>query len=657
MSKKSLKNPTRERRQFIWRIGMAGGFVLILFLVLLGRLVYLQVFEHARYASMAQENRVRVVALPPPRGLIYDRHGVVLAENVPSYSLEVTPEHVPNMQATLAALAKVVKLSQDDMRRFRTRLKGGWPFKSIALRLNLSPEEVARFAVERYRFPGVDIVPRLRRYYPLGASMVDAVGYVGRIDVKELRSVDAKNYEGTAYFGKIGIERFYERRLHGKVGYQKLEVDAHGRPLRVLSTQPPVPGEDLVLSIDAGLQRIAEKALAGKEGAAVAIDPRTGEVLALVSAPDYDPNWFVDGISRARYQALREDWRRPLFNRALAGQYPPASTIKPFMALAGMQYNIVKPTQKLYAGPYWRIPGDPAKRKYLDWNRGGHGPTDAVKAISESADTYFYQLAYRLGIRKMDAFLEKFGFGRPTGIDTTGALSGLLPTPEWKQRTRGRPWYPGNTVVAGIGQGFLLTTPLQLASAAATLSMQGQGFRPHLLRASRDPEQGGIHSQMPTPLPPVRLRSAAYWEAVDRGMWEVTHQRHGTAWQAFRNFPYSVAGKTGTAQVSSFYYSDTTDESTIPYKLRDNGLFIAFAPVNHPLIAVAIVVEHGGGGSHSAAPLARKMIAYYLDNNAIKVDGRLVLKPNAPAELHLQPTRSSALSPRLSPQVVPNAAH
>ena len=657
MRRESLKDPIRERRQFVWRAVAAALIVLALFVGVLSRLVDLQVLQHARYSGMAHDNRVHIVALPPPRGLIYDRHGVLLAENVPSYSLDVTPEQVPDMDGTLQALKQVVALSDDDIRRFKTEVRGKWPFKSITLRFNLTPEEVARFAVQRYRFPGVDIAARLRRYYPFGGSMVDAVGYVGRIDLKELQSVDARNYEGTSHFGKTGVERHYEDRLHGKVGYDQIEVNAKGRQIRVLAHHPPVPGEDLVLSLDAGLQQLTGQALQGREGAAVAIDPRTGGVLALVSSPSYDPNWFVDGISSARYKTLRNNWRRPLFNRALAGQYPPGSTIKPFMALAGMQNGIVTPDQQVYAGPYWQIPGDPAQRRYRDWKPGGHGLTDVTKAITESADTYFYQLAFRLGIDKMHAFLTQFGLGQPTGIDTMGALSGLLPSPQWKRRTRSQVWYPGNTVVAGIGQGFMLTTPLQLASATATLSMRGEGRRPRLLRAARDPLSGAIAEAPTTALAPIKLRSSVYWNSVITGMTQVTQQRDGTAWLAFRGFPYVVGGKTGTAQVTSQRYSDLIDESTIPYKLRDNGLFIAFAPADHPLIAVAIIVEHGGGGSHSAAPIAREMIGYYLAHNTERKQGRLMLKANAPQDLHLQLTQSPPGDLAARPQVNAHGTH
>ncbi|MEJ2478954.1 MAG: penicillin-binding protein 2 [Acidihalobacter sp.] len=657
MRRESLKDPIRERRQFVWRAVVAALIVLGLYAGVLSRLVDLQVLQHARYSGMAHDNRVHIVALPPPRGLIYDRHGVLLAENVPSYSLDVTPEQVPDMDRTLQALKQVVALSDADIRRFKSEVRGKWPFKSITLRFNLTPEEVARFAVQRYRFPGVDIKARLRRYYPFGGAMVDAVGYVGRIDLKELQSVDAQNYEGTSHFGKTGIERHYENRLHGKVGYDQIEVNARGRQIRVLSHHPPVPGEDLVLSLDAGLQQVTAKALEGREGAAVAIDPRNGDVLALVSSPRYDPNWFVDGISSARYKSLRNNWRRPLFNRALAGQYPPGSTIKPFMALAGMQNGIVAPDQQVYAGPYWQIPGDPAQRRYRDWKSGGHGLTDVTKAITESADTYFYQLAFRLGIDKMHTFLTQFGLGQPTGIDTTGARSGLLPSPQWKKRTRGQVWYPGNTVVAGIGQGFMLTTPLQLASATAMLSMRGDGFRPRLLRAARDPLSGAIEVAPSTALAPVKLRSSTYWNSVITGMEQVTQKRDGTAWRVFQGFPYAVGGKTGTAQVTSQRYSDQTDESKIPYKLRDNGLFIAFAPAEHPLIAVAVVVEHGGGGSRSAAPVAREMIGYYLGHNTVRKQGKVVLKPDAPQDLHLQLTQFPPGEPPAQVQVKTNGTH
>lgn len=615
-----------------------GLAVVALYTVMVARLIYLQVIDHEHYATLSHDNRVHIAAVPPPRGLIYDRHGVLLAENVPSYSLDVTPEQVPDMAQTLDALKSVVALTPDDVRRFKQALRRKWPFQTVPLRFDLTPEEVARFAVQRYRFPGVDIKARLRRYYPFGGAMVDAVGYVGRIDAAELQHVDGQNYEGTTHYGKTGVEAFYQERLHGQVGYDQIEVNAKGRQIRVLSHQPPVPGDDLILSLDAGLQQVAEEALAGREGAAVAIDPRNGDVLALVSAPSYDPNWFVDGISSKRYADLRGNAWRPLFNRALAGQYPPGSTIKPFMALAGLANGVVTADQQIYCGPYWQIPGDPAQRKYRDWNRYGHGMTDVSKAITQSVDVYFYRLAFQLGIERMHGFLSRFGFGSATDIDTTGEMGGLLPTPAWKRRARNEVWYPGNTVVAGIGQGFVLATPLQLADATATLSMRGERFRPRLLRAVRDPVSGKVSERPAEALTPVRVRQS-YWQAVLRGMRNVTQRPDGTAYRQFRGFDYVVAGKTGTAQVTSHIHSDNSSEATIPYRLRDNGLFIAFAPADHPLIAVAVVVEHGGGGDVSAAPVARRMLAYYLEHNTETRNGRLVLKPDLPAQLDLQPTQ------------------
>ncbi|OBS10139.1 penicillin-binding protein 2 [Acidihalobacter prosperus] len=636
--RQSLRDPRQERRQFAWRALVMALVVVGLYGAMAARLIYLQVIDHEHYATLSHDNRVHIVAVPPPRGLIYDRHGVLLAENVPSYSLDVTPEQVPDMARTLEALKSVVALTPDDIRRFRQTMRRKWPFQAVPLRFDLSPEEVARFAVERYRFPGVDIKARLRRYYPFGGAMVDAVGYVSRIDVAELQKVDAENYEGTTHYGKTGIEAYYQTRLHGRVGYDQVEVNAKGRQIRVLSHQPPVPGDDLILSLDAGLQSVAEAALEGREGAAVAIDPRNGDVLAMVSAPSYDPNWFVDGISSKRYAELRgNDWR-PLFNRALAGQYPPGSTIKPFMALAGLNNGVVTTDQRIFCGPYWQIPGDPAKRKYRDWNRYGHGMTDVSKAITQSVDVYFYRLAYQLGIERMHDFLSRFGLGRQTDIDTTGEMGGLLPTPAWKRRTKNTVWYPGNTVVAGIGQGFMLATPLQLADATAALSMRGERFRPRLLRAVRDPVTRDVRARPPETLPAIRLKDAAYWRAVLKGMRNVTQRPDGTAYRQFRGFDYVVAGKTGTAQVTSHIHSDNAREGTIPYRLRDNGLFIAFAPADHPLIAVAVVVEHGGGGDVSAAPVARRMIDYYLKHNTELRNGRLVLKSNLPTQLDLQPT-------------------
>lgn len=615
-----------------------GLAVIGLYGVMTARLIYLQVIDHEHYATLSHDNRVHIVAIPPPRGLIYDRHGVLLAENVPSYSLDVTPEQVPNMDRTLDALKSVVALTPDDIRRFRQAMRQKWPFQTVPLRFDLSQEEVARFAVQRYRFPGVDIKARLRRYYPFGGAMVDAVGYVSRLDVGELQQVDAANYEGTSHYGKTGIEAHYQARLHGRVGYDQVEVNAKGRQIRVLSHQPPIPGDDLILSMDAGLQSVAEQALAGREGAAVAIDPRNGDVLALVSAPSYDPNWFVDGISSKRYESLRNNPWRPLFNRALAGQYPPGSTIKPFMALAGLNDGVVTVDERIYCGPYWQIPGDPAQRKYRDWNRYGHGMTDVSKAITQSVDVYFYRLAFGLGIDRMHDFLSRFGLGRETGIDTSGEMGGLLPTPAWKRRAKNTVWYPGNTVVAGIGQGFVLTTPLQLADATAALAMHGERFRPRLLRAVRDPVTRDIQVHLPEVESPIRLKDAAYWRAVLSGMRNVTQRPDGTAYRQFRGFEYVVAGKTGTAQVTSHIHSDNAREGAIPYRLRDNGLFIAFAPADHPLIAVAVVVEHGGGGDVSAAPVARRMIEYYLQHNTETRGGLLVLKSDLPSQLDLQHT-------------------
>ncbi|MEJ2060374.1 MAG: penicillin-binding protein 2 [Gammaproteobacteria bacterium] len=611
----AIKDRHLEQRLFTARVVVAVLGLAVLMMLLVGRLFYLQVFSYEHFKTLSTNNRVRLVPIPPPRGLIYDRNGVLLAENLPTYSLEVTPEQVPNMKDTLKRLAKIVKLTPEDIQDFNDARKQSRSFQSIPLRFDLSPEEVARFAVDRYRFPGVDIEARLKRYYPMGGTAVFAIGYVGRIDEAELRKVDADNYTGTSHIGKTGIEKFYETQLHGRVGYQKVEINAQGRVVRVLDRTPPVPGENLYLTLDVRLQRVAEEALKkeGFNGAVVAIDPRSGEVLALASEPTYNPNLFVNGISSKEYHALRTDKNRPLYNRALAGQYPPGSTIKPFMALAGLHYGVVTPGYTMMTHGYYTLPGDP--RKYRDWKRGGHGLVDLDKAITESVDVYFYDLAYHLGIDRIYDFLTQFGFGRDTGIDEPGELSGLLPSREWKRRTKHMPWFPGETVITGIGQGYMLTTPLQLASGAATIAMKGQRFVPHLLHAVQNPMSHKTVTVTPTPEKPVTLRHQSYWRDVITAMEHVTDHTNGTAyWHVGLGSRFLIAGKTGTAQVFGLKEDEKYDAKKIVRRLRDHSLFIAFAPANDPRIAVAVIAENAGHGSTVAAPIARKVMdAWLLD--------------------------------------------
>lgn len=608
----TIKNPYQERKLFAVRAVVAAFASFLLLALLAGRMAFLQIVNHDLFKTLSQENRVKLVAVPPPRGLIYDRNGTVLAENQPSYRLEITPSQVPDLEGTLARLARIVDIDESDRRRFYSELQRKEPFQSIPLLFNLSEDEVADFAVNRHGFPGVDIAAQLSRHYPTRGLAAHVVGYIGRINEHELSELDSKDYNGTSHIGKLGIEKYYESILHGKAGFQHVEINAQGRPLRILDQQLPVPGADLMLSLDEGLQRVAVQALGESNGAVVAIEPANGEVLALVSQPAYDPNLFVDGISYTDYSALRDDADRPLFNRALTGLYPPGSTIKPFMALAGLEYGVTQANRTMWAGPYFQLPGD--SRRYRDWKPEGHGTVNLALAIMRSADVYFYDLAYRLGIQRMHDFLVRFGLGAVTGLDSSGEARGLVPSPEWKRAARGQVWFPGETISAGIGQGYMLATPLQLAAAVATLAMRGQRVQPRLLKAVRDSHSGEFKPVDHKFLGTVQLRDPIFWEQVIGPMVEVTRNPRGTAYHIGIDAPYSIAGKTGTAQVFGLAQDEKYDEEKIVKELRDHALFIAFAPADAPRIAVAVIVENGGGGGRVAAPVARQVMDYYLLN-------------------------------------------
>ena len=577
---------------------------------LIARLFYLQVVQHDLYTTESEDNRVKIVALPPNRGLIFDRNGVPLADNLPSYHLEITPEQVKDMDGTLYALSAIVDLRSEDLGRFRTLLKHTRRFDAVPLRFHLSEEEVARFSINRHRFPGVDIAVRLSRHYPLGKYAVQAVGYVGRIDEDELQTLDPANYSGTTHNGKIGIEKSYENLLHGTVGYQQVEINAQGRVLRVLATTPPVAGQNLYLNIDFRLQVIAEAALGGNNGALVAIDPTTGDVLALVSTPSYDPEPFVNGIDNATYKALQTDPDKPLYNRALRGQYPPGSTIKPFMGLAGLALGVTDAEHHVFCPGFFQLPG--VTHKYRDWRHEGHGSIALRDAIIQSCDVYFYQLALALGIDRIDDFLSRFGLGRNTGIDVLEEKPGLLPTREWKRRVRKQDWYQGETLITGIGQGYLLVTPLQLASATATLSMRGQRYAPRLLHATQNPGGGALKLVPPQILPKVDGVAPDAWQTVIDAMTGVVNSAHGTARTIGVNAPYLIAGKTGTAQVFGIKQGERYNKNALDESLLDHALFVAFAPVEQPRIAVAVIIEHGGHGGSVGAPIVRTVMDQYL---------------------------------------------
>lgn len=605
-----LKNHQREIFFFRLRLMLSLGFVSLLLLLLLARFAYLQVLKHGYFQTMAESNRIAVVPIVPNRGLILDRNGVVLARNYSGYTLEIASRKVSNLGATINELSKVVDIQPKDLKRFNKLLSDSRNFGSLPIRYRLSDEEVARFAAQSYRFPGVEIKARLFREYPYGERTSHLIGYIGRINDKDEERLDelgiATNYLGSDYIGKTGLEQSYEKELHGKTGFEQVEVDAGGQAVRSISRSAPVSGDNLTLTLDAQLQEVAEEAFGQYRGALVAIDPANGDILAFVSKPGYDPNLFIDGIDSENWDELNNSPDVPLNNRALRGQYPPGSTLKPFMALAGLYFQR-SPAYTINDPGYYTLPGN--RHLYRDWKADGHGRVDMFKAIVVSCDTYFYGLANELGIDKMHSYLSKFGFGKKTGVDMEGEASGLLPSSDWKMKRHHQIWYPGDTVSAGIGQGYNLVTPLQLAAATATLANNGIAYRPHFVKQIE-----GVHgNEIPKDLQPI-LDMQIKPENIDlvkRAMEAVTRPG-GTAAFASSGTPYRMAGKTGTAQVIGMKQGEKYDEKKISEYNRDHAWFIAFAPVENPRIAMAVLVENGGHGGSTAAPIARKVLDYYL---------------------------------------------
>lgn len=598
-----------RRRLAVALIGM-----LVLTVGLISRLGYLQILSYQHYITLSQNNRLRLQALPPPRGLIYDRNGILLAENRPSFRLVLVPEQVKDLRATLNGLTRLVELRPTDVERFQDLLEQSPAFQEIPLKFDLTELEVARFAVNRQNFPGVDVKAHLARYYPQGETAAHAVGYVGRINERELSQADPAQYQPSSYIGKTGIERYYEDLLHGTAGLEHQETNALGRVIRTVSHSAPIPGRDLYLTLDLHLQRVAENALGKHSGAVVAIDPRNGEILAFASKPTYDPNLFVNGIGLEDYKNLQINRDQPLFNRSLRGQYPPGSTIKPFIGLAGIEMGVRQAKDTIFCPGHFSLPG--SDYRWNDWKRWGHGRVNLKQSIAQSCDVYFYALAYDLGIDAIHDSLGLFGFGQPTGIDLEGERPGLLPSKQWKRRAKGKPWYQGETVITGIGQGFLLATPLQLAYATALLANRGQPIVPHLSRAFRAPGQNNLTSS-PLPRPPsaaITLKTPEHWNQIKEAMVAVINGRHGTARRVGEGADYVIAGKTGTAQVFSLDHSaeDSDRDTTLAEHLRDHALFIAFAPANDPRIALAVIVENGGSGGAVAGPIARAVMDAWL---------------------------------------------
>ena len=596
---------------FKFRAIVAALICLLMLAGLLFRLAWLQIVDYKHFADLSENNRIRLMELPPTRGLIYDRNGVILAENKPTYHLEITPEQVEDMDATLEGLSKIVAISDTEMERFKEQLRVRRSFQQISLRTRLDEEEVARLAANRHRFPGMDINARLSRYYPQGQLTSHALGYVGRINQKDLTVIDEGNYRGTTHIGKTGLEKYYEAELHGMVGRQKVEVNAQGRVLRVIEKVAPEAGNDLTLNLDIELQQIAEKGLGEFAGSVIAIEPHTGAVVVFVSKPGFDPNMFVHGISHKDYNALQHAVYKPLFNRALFGQYPPGSTFKPFVGLAGIEQRRFGVKESIYCRGHYLLPGDATERKYRDWKKEGHGVVDLEESIEQSCDVYYYELAYRMGIDSMHDFLAQFGFGEKTGIDLLGERRGLLPSTDWKKRVQGKVWYPGETLIAGIGQGYMLSTPVQLAVATAALASRGEKIVPRLLKGVRVPGEDALREREPS-RNMIKLRREKHWDVIFDAMKEVVHGPWGTARATGWGMKFKMAGKTGTAQVFGIAQDEEYDAETVAKKLRDHGLFIGFGPAEDPVLAVAVVAENGEHGS-KMAPIVRDVIQRYME--------------------------------------------
>ena len=603
-----FKNYRQEGRLFSGRAIIAGLIVIIALIGILGRMVYLQVSQHDHFTTLAQDNRVKLIPLPPTRGLIYDRNNRLLALNRPAFNLEIIPEKAGDIKGVLERLAKIIELSPTDLERFEKARKQHRRFESIPVKLDISNQEAALFAVNQHQFPGVSIRARLTRTYPMGDILSHVVGYVGRISLEDLKRIDPSSYAGTTYIGKTGVERSYEETLHGKVGFQQVEVNALGKTVRVLKENSPQPGKSLRLHLDARLQKVALEAFGDFNGAAVAIDPKTGGILALVSKPGYDPNPFVEGISSRAYKALRSDPAKPLFNRALTGTYPPGSTVKPFMGLAGLELGVITRETKKYCPGFFQLPGH--DHKYRDWKRGGHGSVDVDIAITQSCDVFFYQLAHDIGIDKLQNYLKQFHFGEKTGIDLVGEQRGIRPSREWKRKRYKQVWFPGETVIIGIGQGAFQATPLQLAAATAAIANGGHYLEPRLVAELLD-ENTGTNTPVLSVDHPIQMHDEQNWNKVREAMLHVIEGQRGTA-RRIRSKAYRIAGKTGTAQVFTVAQDAEYNEEDVARHMRDHALFIAYAPVEDPRIAVAVIVENGGHGGSVAAPIAKRIMDAWL---------------------------------------------
>jgi penicillin-binding protein 2 len=638
-----IKNFIAENRLFTIRSIVAGVIAAVLLLSVAGRLFYLQVVKFQYYSTLSQGNSVRNEPIPPSRGLILDRHGVVLANNQPAFNLELVREQVGDSKGVDAALAQLVDigvLRAEEAGGIRRTILSHKVYESVPVKLQLNEEEMARFAVHRYQFTGVDIRARLARHYPFKEMGVHAIGYVSAINEEDIKRIDSAEYAGTSLIGKLGVEAAYEKQLHGKPGFKELLVNAAGRPIDKpgeyapkLNTLPPIAGEDLILGLDARVQKVAEDALAGKRGSVVALDPKTGDVIALASTPGFDPNGFVRGLTVAEYSAMANNIDIPLLNRALRGAYPPGSTVKPLEALAAQKYGILTPQQEEFCGGFFQLPGN--ANKYRDDKK--HGSLDMRNAIAESCDVYFFRVAWKLGINRMDDFMKPFGYGELTGIDIPGEKPGLYASPEWKKRAFKRPadqvWFPGEVISMGIGQGPITVTPLQQAHFAAEIAERGQVIAtPRLVSATRAAGSNDIVIRKPQMMKPIDIATPEQWDVILDGMIGAVTFPKGTATAALvKPLRYKLAGKTGTAQVFTIKQTDSTRAKITDERRRDHAWFIAFAPVDDPKIAIAVLVENGGFGGSTAAPIAQKVLDAYL------------LGPDATVDEAKKPAKKAAL--------------
>ncbi|ORM69039.1 penicillin-binding protein 2 [Pantoea rwandensis] len=605
----NFRNFEAEEKLFVRRALVAFALVVICFIILGVNLYRIQVDQHSYYQTRSNENDIKMIPIAPTRGLIYDRNGIPLVRNVTWYDILVTPYKIDNMQETLKELTPIVDLTPEEIEIFEHELKQNSRYKPVELKGELTDEQVARFSVNQFRFTGVSIDTYEDREYPYGADLAHVVGYVSKINDNDFKRLNAEgvgeNYAADHNIGKQGIEGYYESILHGKTGYQEVEVDNHGRIVRVLKEVPPVAGQNVYLTLDLHLQQYVESQLAGQRAAALIEDPRDGSVLAMVSAPSYDPNPFVKGISYKAYKTLLQDKDLPLINRVTQGLYPPASTVKPYMAMSALLSKVITPSTSFFGAPTWTLPG--TDRKYRDWKKSGHGMLDVTRAIEESADTFFYQVAFMMGIDRIHTMLSQFGYGKPTGIDLNEEYAGLLPSREWKQKVHKHAWYQGDTVSVGIGQGYWIATPIQMVKALVALINNGRVINPHLLEKSQRGTEQQLY-QPKDPQPQIGDPKSPYWSLVRHAMFGMANAPNGTGYKAFHTAPYGIAAKSGTSQVFSLKQNQVYNAKMIPTRLRDHIFYTAFAPFNDPKVAVALILENGGSEGVTAAPLMRNIL-------------------------------------------------